>query len=191
MRAWLLAALLYPTLASGAEPLSLKGIAPGMTVEQVDAQHPGLAAKCGVWKDGGSRCTYSAAREAGRSGAGAIPSLTTLAGINVELWLIRLREGKVASVTVGGSSKDFDRLIAAISEKHGKPTTLTESTIQNRAGASFDQVEAQWIIADTSLQIRKRSGNVDRMMVTLGSKTDRELMEKERQENAKKDATDL
>jgi hypothetical protein len=63
----------------------------------------------------------------------------------------RLVNGRLARVEIytrgiSAQASDFEML----TQKFGQPTTLRRPTVQNRMGASFDTIEAEWKLPDGS-----------------------------------------
>ena len=60
----------------------------------------------------------------------------------------------------------FDEALDALTLKWGKPRIET-SVIQNRAGASFDQVEATWTDGEITLRLRRHGNRIDNPTLSL------------------------
>lgn len=173
-----------------AEGLSIKGIALGMTKEELNATHPGFGDKCAELRrePGKVQCSYS---PQSRHEGGTIPSLDRIGGVAPTIWLAAMREGRLSSISVRLRTADFDRLFGALKEKLGPPATVQESETQNRMGAKFDNTEAAWRAAGAELTITKRAGKIDTSRLSLESEVERAAADKERKARARKDADDL
>lgn len=181
----LLAAL--PAVAL-AEPMTLKGLAPGMTKAQLSEVHPTIDQKCMRPERDTTTdeiCGYSTKYH------GSIPALHTFAGVNVDLWTIMLKAGVVHTVTITLPSDDFDRVEIALTERWGKPNARTTDTVSNRMGASFDQVKVNWAREGFVLRAMKRSGKVTQAMISLTTERGMEERYKANKDAAKAAASDM
>lgn len=189
MKLSLLAALLVP-LSVLAEPITLKGLAPGMTKEQLEAAHKGFTALCfaSIQVTGGESCGY-----VGRKGSLVdIPALETFAGAPAIRWQAILKNGAANVITVSLKSDHFDRVTAALVEKWGKPTDSEASSVHNRMGASFDQIETTWAIDGMLLKAQKRGRLVDEMTLSLTTPSAMQDMNRDRtQVQPKANAKDM
>lgn len=187
MKRALLAIVAIAPLAVGAEPLELKGLIPGMPVSEAAAKLQGLAEACSLEGPGHHSCFYIPRSSSSRP----IQALDTLAGAPVKIWSIDSRDGKISSVYATLTTNAFAMVSGAIEQKYGKPTTSKTSEVHNRMGASFDQVESAWRDGDAILDIRKRSGRIDSMGVSLTTMAEMNARQRDREEKAKKGASDL
>lgn len=181
LAALLLAALPCLVLA---EPITLKGLAPGMTKAQIEAAHPGITLRC--FKPAANAMTHELC---GSHGDNYGP-LATFAGVKAKSYVAHLRDDVVHTVTVSISPADFDAAVAAVSERYGKPTRA-ESTVSNRMGAKFDQVRVHWVVEDSALAGSKRAGDLETSSFHLTTKAAAMESEKRRQDAAKKGAQDM
>lgn len=185
----LLLSLLIATLAH-AEQITLKGLSVGMTKEKVLDVVPWLLQACiplNGLRQGTEGCRYRPTPD--RS---ADDPLNSLGGVPVKSWTVILRDGVIKQIMVSLHPDHFDRLRLAISERYGAPTKQTSSTISNRMGARFDQVESIWRVGESILLLTKRDGQIDQASATLTS--DRTLEESERDRTLvrpKADAKDM
>jgi len=93
-------------------------------------------------------------------------------------------------LSVGVSRIKFDDTLNALTVKYGPPT-VKNSVIQNRMGASFDQVEATWRDGASLLTLLKHGSTIDNPVLRL---TGAELVKdvaKRNQEKAQKGAGNL
>lgn len=173
-----------------AEPLSIKGISPGMTKVELNTAHPGFGDKCTEWRrePGKVRCIYS---PQSRHEGGTIPSLDRIGGVAPTLWLASMRDGRLSSISVSVRAADFDRLYDALKERFGPPMTVQESEVQNRMGAKFDNVEAAWRASGNVLLITKRTGRIETSRLEIEAAAEWDASKRERKARAKKDAEDL
>ncbi len=183
--AFLLAAL--PCLAL-AEPISLKGLAPGMTKDQMRQAHDSLGGGCMRPERDPTVdevCGYSTKYHKG------IPALHTLAGVDVDQWTILLKDGVVHTIIVTLPADKFDAVEAATIERWGKPKSRSVGTVKNRMGASFDQVQADWVSDGTFLRAMKRGGKVDQASFYLTTERGMAERDKARKDQAKAGAKDM
>lgn len=181
-------ALALPAMA-GAEPITLKGLAPDMTKAQLEQTHPGLTKNCipvqKVAPDA-EVCGYPSV------GGPRIEALDTLAGVPVKRWLATMRKGTTDSIMVLQDNGDFERVKAAMEQKFGRPFSVEPGEVQNRMGATFDQIKIRWSLEGRLLTIQKRSGKLDEMMILLSSEAAmRERAEDVRNRRPKADAKDM
>lgn len=180
---------LLPTVAVG-EPISIKGLAPGMTKEQAELAHAGITKLCRPAKtdQAAEVCGYMPKYKS----LGSIPSLDTLAGADAIGWMLVVKNGAVNTLSVRMAARDFDRVTAAMQERWGNPSKREESVIQNRMGATFDQVHTEWRVAGSVLVAKKRGGQVDEMSIYLSTE-DRinEGARERREDRPKVDAQDM
>lgn len=185
--AFIVALAISPAVA---EPLNIKGLEPGMTREQVAAAHPGLDAHCGEWKREpfGLHCTYS---PSARSRQIAVPTLDSIAGAPVVLWLVSFQGPEVARVLANLDTKHFARVVAAITEKYGEPAKRSTGTVQNRMGATFDQHEITWSRDGRVLTVTRRASKLSEMRVFLTSEDKLRELDDTLKNRTKSDAGDL
>ena len=181
----ILAAL--PCLAL-AEPITLKGLGPGMTKEQMEELHPGFTARCSAITNSPTydeACGSIGASRADRA------DLVTFAGVRATSYTALLKNGVAQTLMVMIAADDFEQAEAAVTERWGKPAERKTGTIQNRMGASFDQIETRWARDGTILRGAKRGGKVDTATFTLISESGLGERDKSRKDAAKKGAKDM
>lgn len=176
-----------PSLALG-EPITLKGLGPGMTKAQVNQTHDSLASNCmRPERDSATDevCGYSTKYHSG------IPALHTLADVKVQTWTLMLKDGVVHTVAVSFAADDFDRVEGALIERWGKPVERKIGEVKNRMGASFDQVQATWNREGSLLRAAKRGGKVDESRIYLTTARGIQERDQARKESAKAGAQDM
>lgn len=174
--------LLVAAVADAA-PIELKGITPGASIASVRTTYPGFA--CKEQGPGAGECHYV------HSVDGGIEALNTLGGANTRVWGVRYANDRIGAINVLLRSKDFDQVAAAFVEKYGKPTKRQTSKIQNRMGASFEQVELVWSIKSEVLSVVRFAGDLETMAVNLAGKEYVEREMSRHKTDAKKGAKDL
>jgi len=85
---------------------------------------------------------------------------------------------------------DFDEALAALTLKWGKPV-LEHSTVTNRMGATFDQVEATWKKDTYTLVLKKHAGKIDHPSLFLVSSRSMDRFNQEQAEKLKKNADNI
>jgi hypothetical protein len=159
-----------------ADPITLKGLGPGLPKRQLSALHPGLGELCRTVNDTDA-CMYTASKDKSSSN---IESLDTLEGVPVVEWLLIMRSGSVATVWVKLPASRFDDLVAAMKKRIGPPTKIEKSTVHDFTGATFDKVEAYWDQGESRLRVSKGGSKSDQMVVRLTSREELALGEKEK-----------
>lgn len=79
-----------------------------------------------------------------------------------------VREGGVVSIVeLGGSNDRYDEAKQVLTERYGKPTKVGKTTVQNRAGASFQSEQLTWRGKRVLLVLDQRAGNVGDFVATF------------------------
>lgn len=187
--------MLVALWTTGAHALDLKGLKPGMTLAEVRAIVPSLDQLCEGQKplpNGSTLCPYfPLGGQIGKLRGSNVPALNTFANHEIKNMGI-FHDGErlvLVMVTLDGAA--FDDLHEALAAKFGKPFASDKSTVQNRMGASFDQVQTLWTAGDTFLRIKKRASKLDEMLLTLGSQSGTEERAEKKKEHARSNAKDL
>ena len=95
-------------------------------------------------------------------------------------WLIAIRDDRVAKATIELAVQQFSGVVIALTEKYGAPQTDQIATIQNRAGAKFDNRVVVWNLQTGTIRAEQRFGSVDRSRVVLAAPG---VVEQEREES--------
>lgn len=72
------------------------------------------------------------------------------------------KESKLEKVVMMIDPDVFEPLFEVFKKKYGEPAKVNESEIQNRMGATFNQVVAMWIDEARAIQLNKYAGQIDR-----------------------------
>ena len=82
-----------------------------------------------------------------------------------------LNNGAIAQVSIWFPTLEFFGIVAAFSEKYGKPTADKQSVVKNRMGAEFDNRTVEWIRSDGSLKLEQRGPDIEtaRILITTPS----------------------
>jgi hypothetical protein len=76
-------------------------------------------------------------------------------------------EGKLYSLDMAFHVNWYSKIREMLAGKYGEPTRETASTIQNRAGASFENITTEWDFREGTLKLNKRYGQVDTSWLTF------------------------
>ena len=98
-----------------------------------------------------------------------VPSFATeVQFLNVKTLMMVGQSPERVLTFVSMSGIDFETALDALTLKFGAPK-LERSVIQNRMGASFDQVEATWTDGDERMVLSKHGGSIGRTsLIYLG-----------------------
>jgi hypothetical protein len=149
------------TLASAAahgQPLEFKGVPFGSTEEHMRQSIPNLWMwDCSDDTTPGRRlCVFAGFTYANSQALGSTAYFDN---------------DKLSMVVVNIPSAGFEDAVLAISDKYGKPRSLKRSKIQNRMGANFDQLQAEWVPNKESLVFARRyADTVDASSIVLATK---------------------
>lgn len=171
-----------------AEPITLKGLAPGITKQQIEERHPGMGTACRAVE--GDPTTDEVCVSIGSSRAD-LPALASFAGVRARYYAANLSKGVVHTVIVSFASTDYDTVEAAVTERYGKPAERKLTTVQTRMGAEFDQVTTTWREGDSLLVGRKRSSTIDEAAFQLTTESASQQLQQRRKEGAKASAKDM
>lgn len=84
------------------------------------------------------------------------------AGLRQDYLSVKVIDGKIENVSIATYGLNSQAgVLDLLTEKYGTPTVLNRSKVQNRMGAEFDQIDAEWKFSDLSV-----------MFVGMGSKID-------------------
>lgn len=171
-----------------AEPITLKGLAPGMTKAQIEEAHPGFTSKCMQTERDAATTEVCGSRGASRAD---LPALVTFAGVRAISYAALLKGEVAHTVMVVIDQADFEKAESAVTERYGKPASRKLSTVKNRMGAAFDQVDVTWRVAGSVLAGQKRGINVDQASFVLTLERGIEERAGQRKESAKAGAKDM
>lgn len=181
-------------------PLELKSVKPGMQFSEVSILYPTFEEMCGKSKSipESKVCMHSIpARIPGKIGAYAqnqflkFPALQAFGSAPIRYFAVEHSNSIVTDVSVSLSNTHWQNTKTALIEKFGTAHLAETSTIQNRAGASFDQEVLTWDDGDLMLKATQRSTSIDDMSIQLGSKSAMSEARKKMQEDAKVQAKNL
>jgi len=170
--ALLLIAILGGINVSNASELAIKGIRPGMSLEDVKAIHPVI------------QCGYFSSAESDT--ACLVGGMVTFGGARGDMDVL-MKGGKVTTVSVEVDSKDYAPVVEAIKKKYGKPTYAEMKKLQNGFGAVYISHEYTWLRSNAVLWASQYSGSVEQSSFRLSTPGD----PKKHTEDRKKRADDL
>lgn len=156
-----IAALTFSSSASAQEPLAFKGFQIGAEKTAVMAafpppQFPGCPGYCFWFPMKACRLAEPTCKNAMYYGS-VLPSYIA----------VTFKEEKLVAAQVTFAAGDFEEVLASMRERFGTPREDEASTVQNRAGASFDNRQVTWARDGALLLLTKRAGNVDEAQMTL------------------------
>jgi len=104
--------------------------------------------------------------------------VVTLAGTASDMNLVIGADGVVQRISLPFASDGFDTVERATNEKFGPPKSITHEKVQNRMGATFDNVSYTWkATGGVEVLLSKYVGRVDSSLLYFSTTTDRELLE--------------
>jgi hypothetical protein len=109
----------------------------------------------------------------------------------VKSYRFEFLDGTLGSITVNFNTVQFARVVIALTEKYGPPTSDKVGTIQNRAGAKFDNRVVIWERLDGRIEAEERSGTIDDAYVRMNTPAYRSSTTKEFVDKAKDAAKKL
>jgi hypothetical protein len=184
--------------AQGIERFEVKGIAFGISQKEFETKFP--LAWCHAPKQramadvmcGGVRENIKCdVRGAPKTCAEERDKLYTFGGVPMNSIMANFYNDALASVRISFSAKDFDSVYAALTTRYGKPDELKTESIQNRAGAVFENTIASWRKGDSNLWVRRYSGNLDTSAADYTLDSSIAEFKKRQGDTAKKGASDL
>jgi hypothetical protein len=140
-----IAALLCASSAfAQSSPLEFKGVSLGATRAELLEKFP--AFRCDA-----DMCiaTLSVANQTN--------GLEDFGGVRPTGYLVNLDGDKVAAVSIIFDSDMYPLLLAALSEKYGKPTSTQIKAVTNHAGAKFKSRSARWVRKDGNASLTERA----------------------------------
>jgi len=73
-----------------------------------------------------------------------------------------LKKSKVTEINISFSSEGYDEVFDLMSGKFGKPSKCEKSIVQNKMGATFDNIICTWAVGNGVMVLNKRYTNVDK-----------------------------
>jgi hypothetical protein len=190
----LLIALIATATNIGAQgpPLEIKGVPIGASMDELQAKIPGFT--CAA-----SGCILLVSSYVSKQcGSGASSNCLLKAWEPLKFgpafpkyYRAEFKDGKLARVSVTIDQGLAGQVIIALTEKYGKPSTDDVKSIQNRAGATFDNRVATWVRDDGEIKVEQRSGSINDGDVTISAKGYNEAATKEIVDKAKASAKGL
>jgi hypothetical protein len=90
-----------------------------------------------------------------------------IGGVPVMLLSYKFFEGKLYSLDMAFHVNLYSTIREMLAGKYGEPTRQRASTIQNRAGASFENITTEWDFREGALKLDMRYGQVDTSWLTF------------------------
>lgn len=79
--------------------------------------------------------------------------------------------GKLESIHMWFYNKFYDGMLDGLKEKYSKPTTTRKTLWQNKAGATFDNIETIWQMPEGDIVLSTLGQSVDKGEITMISKS--------------------
>jgi len=100
-------------------------------------------------------------------------------------------ERQLASVGIGFSPRDYEKLRQAFIDRYGAPTEVRRETLTTRMGAAYEQEKLYWIGATTVTSVSRYGSTVDRGYGAISTKSYGELLKRQQQDKREKARKDL
>ena len=177
-------------------PLEVKGVPLGASMAELQAKIPGFTCA-------GSKCQFSldsyTRSECGPFSTSAsynecyhrAVAATDFGPAHVLSYTAEFRDNKLGRMSLSVGQIFIDRIVIALTEKYGTPTSDIVKPIQNRAGATFGNRVAIWERPDGSIKVEQRNASIDYGAVIISTKAFDEAALKEFVEKAKASASRL
>ena len=155
-------------LAAPVEPITLKGIAPGMTLDELELAIPNFSAACSPSADKtlsqaeDGRCSYFRPRYTNP----VIETFHTFADKHVSSWRFYGRESRLHAIVLAFDPDNYVDICKALTAKYGIPKTSSE-TISNRMNAKFENVTAVWRRGTQALTATRYAGDIETSSLLL------------------------
>lgn len=97
----------------------------------------------------------------------------------------------LGSISVAFPESSHSRMLAAAVVKFGEPTRSASSILETNAGVKVESIATTWQRADGYIELRQRSGRIDRSNITYRSSQAIAEYQKRMDASPKKDASKL
>lgn len=104
--------------------------------------------------------------DGGRSCREAVIKEKTFAGAPANISLMFYEE-KLGMAYTSFASSDFPKVITALREKYGKPSSMKTEPVTNRMGATFENQILEWKKSGTSIRAEKYASSMDKSSVKI------------------------
>lgn len=155
-------------VAAPVEPITLKGMAPGMTLEELELIIPNFSAACSPPANltfagpDGEPCSYVRPRYRGPT----IETFHTFADKYVNSWRFYGRENKLHAILLTFDPENFIEISKALTAKYGAPK-ISSQTLSNRMNAKFENVTAVWRRGTQTLTATRFAGDIETSSLVL------------------------
>ena len=156
------------TAMAGETTLSLKGIAPGMSLSDIDKITSDFSVTCLSLKIENAAtdiayCNYVPMQFEGNRGH---PPLNSFADAIPSMWAFSGMRGVIYSVAITTPETGFPAILAALKAKYGDPK-LAATMLQNNFGAKFENTIAHWTRGTQSLRLERYGTDFQQSMLLL------------------------
>ena len=174
--------LLFAASVAGAQtpPLEVKGVPLGASMEELKAKLPAFdcaKTSCTLFmtlyvnKQCPTRMATAQSPQVWADCVSNVRDPLKFGPANVSYYEASFMDGALGRVFIRIGQIAADQVVIALTEKYGKPTSDSVTSIQNRAGATFDSRVVVWLREDGQIRVEQRYGNVDEGAVIISSKT--------------------
>ncbi len=178
MRFLIITLIIFSTSAHAEEPLEFKGFALGSTLASADSVHPLYCKKRFDPATPNKVCTTAFAKD------------DTIAGHPIDKITLYFFDDSLQIITIFFHEKYFSDIVSALTEKYGVGT-VTESTIQNRMGATFDDKILIWRKGSAFVRAERYAGQIDMSSVFYQTDSSIEKLKKQNESLVKERTKDL
>ncbi|MBM2769894.1 hypothetical protein [Burkholderia anthina] len=125
----------------------------------------------------------------GRSSYGTIWNTPKL-GFGYEV-NVMISDGKPVTFVLATKPENFSQLADVLIQRYGPPSQSKTGTVQNGAGATFDNQSLKWIGKKVTINAEMRSGTVDQSKVFISDRAYWDARQSEQDQAAKSGADQL
>lgn len=154
--------------AAPLEPIKLKGVAPGMTLGELEYAIPSFSAACSPTADltlaGPEDGTCYYFRE--RYSPPHVEAFRTLADEDINTWVFYGREDRLTAIIVTFAPDNYMAIYKALASKYGAPK-ISKQTVANRMNAKFENVIAVWRRGTQTLTATRYSSDLETSSLVL------------------------
>ncbi|WP_186120600.1 hypothetical protein [Burkholderia gladioli] len=104
---------------------------------------------------------------------------------------VMIADHKPVSFILDSKPDEFSRVVDVLSNRYGPPTSRSHGSVQNGAGALFDNETLEWVGKKVTITAKMRSDTVDKSQVFISDKAYWDSREAQREKAAKDGASQL
>ena len=148
--------------------LRVKGLYPGITLQEADSFHPGIADYCKPAAGHNDEPTQCRINVYGAWDGYEFRFLYSLAESEVQTWLFRVANGKIWDITALVRPEGATAIGQALAEKY-KNAVISTPTVTNRMNAKFQNPTWTWRSGAMKLEVEKYSSSTEFGSLTFSS----------------------